>query len=158
MAGTYSATVQGTVFVCSQANAPAECGSPGSTGVPISILHIGVFTLDAAGNGCATLTGTYHHSPVDASPTAVNVFHSVSKITNYNPRTGTGDKSFTDYTGGQCHGATFDSTGATVGDHGTERIAVSSRGKRIDTVVTSDTDAPVNDIGGISLSATLLRD
>src|SRR5689334_8602117 len=74
VAGTYAATVQGTVFVCFQENpphAPAQCGSAGSTGIPISINHIGVFTLDAAGNGCATLAVTHVHSPVDATPTGV---------------------------------------------------------------------------------------
>ena len=86
LAGTYSATAQGSVFVCS-----TTC-STDPTGVPIGILHIGSITFDANGNACATLTGTYRHFPVDASPTTSSVFHSVTKITNYNPATGTGDK------------------------------------------------------------------
>jgi hypothetical protein len=93
---------------------------------------------------------------VDASPPFVSILYSVSKITSYDPVTGTGEKSFTDYVGGQCRGAIFDSTGATVVDIGTEHIAVSNNGKRIDTIVTSLTDS-AGDIGNFSLSVTLLR-
>jgi hypothetical protein len=39
--------------------------------------------------------------------------HTVGKITNYDPSTGTGDATFTGYFGGTCHGALFDKTGAT---------------------------------------------
>jgi len=160
LAGTYSATVQGTVFVCLKNGAPfpaAQCGADGSAGILVSILHIGATTFDAMGNSCKTLTGTYRSFPVDAAPTTSSVFYSVSKITSYDPATGTGEQSFTTYAGGHCNGASFDSTGATAGDAGTERIAVSNSGKRIDTVVTSDIDTPVNELGGVSVSVTLLR-
>lgn len=45
--------------------------------------------------------------------------HTAGKVTDYDPTTGTGDRTFTDYTGGTCNGANFDNTGATVTSTGT---------------------------------------
>jgi len=63
----------------------------------------------------------------------------------YDPASGTGDQSFTLYTGGKCNGATFDSTGATATSTGTDHFVASDNGKRLDGIFTSTTDA----IGGI---------
>ena len=160
LAGTYSATVQGSFFLCF-VNAPpfplAKCGSPGSIGVPLSFLEVGVATRDAEGNTCATLTETVADLPVDISPPFVAVRHSVGRVTSYDPTTGTGDGSVTSYAGGQCHGSTFDSTGATVVSTSTSHFAASNRGKRVDEVATSLTD-PVGAVGDFSASATELRE
>ena len=159
LAGTYALTAQGSFFFCFENTAPfapTECGSPGSTGVPVSAVEVGVITSDAAGNSCATITETLSELPVTASPSGVVVINVVSKTTSYDPTTGTGDKSDTSYSGGKCKGATFDSTGATVGASGTEHFAVSNNGKQIDAVVTSLTN-PEGSIGGFSISFTTLR-
>ncbi|HEV8715900.1 MAG TPA: hypothetical protein VGX03_24115, partial [Candidatus Binatia bacterium] len=114
--------------------------------MPLSVLVVGAVTGDDKGNLCGTLTETVSDLPVDISPPAVVVFHNISKVTSYDSTTGTGDASFTNYIGGHCHGARFDSTGATVASTGTSHFAASNRGKRIDYVVTSLTD-PVGAIG-----------
>ena len=160
LAGTYALTAQGSFFFCFTPTPPfppAQCGSPGSTGVSVSAVEVGVSTSDAAGNSCATLTETLSELPVTASPSGVVVINIVSRTTSYDPTTGTGDKSDTGYSGGQCHGATFDSTGATVGSSATEHFAVSKNGKQIDAIVTSLAN-PDGSIGGFSISVTQLRD
>ena len=116
---------------------------------------IGVAAFDDAGNCGIPFTATTATSPVDKSATAVIVFNNVSHSTSYDPYTSTGDKSDTNSVGGQCLGASFDSTGATVTGTSVERIAVSNHGKRMDSVATSLGSDPM--IGGFSLSVTLLR-
>jgi hypothetical protein len=159
VAGTYAFTDQGSIAVCldQQTFALVHCGSAGSIVAPLSILHVGVITYDIEGNSCEKFTETETHLPVNASPPAVFVLHVAGKITNYDPTTGTGDASFTEYVGGQCHGATFDSKNATVAGTGTYHFAVSNRGKRIDAVLTSIVN-PANAIGGFSFSSTALRE
>ncbi|HEV8715147.1 MAG TPA: hypothetical protein VGX03_20245 [Candidatus Binatia bacterium] len=166
LAGTYAATAQGSLFLCFKGTPPplpAKCGSEGSVGFPFSVLQVGSAIYDTDGNACATVTNTSVHLPVDASPPFVVEVHSVAKVTSYDPTTGTGDASFTNYVGGQCtggpfggRGALFDSTGATVAGTGTFHFTASDDGKRIDFVVTSSTNA-VGSIGGFSLSGTQLR-
>jgi hypothetical protein len=160
LAGTYALTAQGSIALCLKPTPPfplVHCGSTGSIVVPLSVVEVGVITSDAAGNACATITETLTDLPVDAFPPAVFVIHVVSKTTSYDPTTGTGDKSDTGYSGGQCQGSTFDSTGATVGSSGTEHFAVSNKGKQIDAIVTSLTN-PDGSIGGFSISVTQLRE
>jgi hypothetical protein len=125
--------------------------------VPLTLQDVGVDTLDTEGNSCATYTETQTALPVSASPTTVVVTHLVGQLTSYDPTTGTGDGSFTSYVGGQCHGASFDRTGATVASTGADHIAVSNRGKQIDFVVTSITNS-AGALGGVSFSGTLLRE
>jgi hypothetical protein len=122
----------------------------------LSFLQVGAATRDAQGNACATFTQTYADLPVDISPPFSSVVHNVSKVTSYDPTTATGDTSVTTYAGGQCHGASFDSTGATVQSTSTNHIAASDRGERIDGIVTSLTNA-VGSIGAFSISFTQLR-
>jgi len=159
LAGTYAVTLQGPLVLCFE-NAPpfsnAKCGSMGSIAVSFSIIQVGAMTRDAAGNGCATYTITYTDLPVDTSPPFVAVgVHNVSKITSYDPTTASGDYSVTSYSGGQCHGATFDGTGATVQSTATNHFAASDHGKRVDGVTTSLTNA-VGSIGDFSFSFTQL--
>jgi hypothetical protein len=158
LAGTYALTAQGSFFFCFVPSpfAPAQCGSPGSTGAPIGALQVGTITYDTAGNWCATFTETDTILPVDAFSHSVAAFTAAGKTTSYDPITGTGEDSFTGYSGGQCHGATFDSTGATASSTGTEHFVVSERAKRIDYVVTSLTN-PAGSIGGVSFSDTARR-
>lgn len=161
LAGTYVETGQGSYFACFEPNPPfplAKCGSTGSIGAPISALAVGAATFDAAGNFCVTFTETDTDLPVDVSPPNVHVVHQTAKLTSYDPMTGTGDGSLTNYFGGKCKGSTFDSAGATVANTGTFHFAVSNNGKRIDTVVTSIVTTPVGAVGGFSVSATLLRE
>jgi hypothetical protein len=160
LAGTYSETVRGSYFLClahAEPSPPANCGSPGSTGVPINALAVGASTFNAEGNGCVTWTETDSDSPVDASPPTVFVVHQTAQTTNYDPTTGTGDGNFTNYFGGKCNGSTFDSTNATVASTGTYHFVVTERGKRVESIVTSLT-TPGGAIGDFSISGTALRE
>jgi len=161
VAGTYAFTGHGSVAVC-LANTPpsfppTQCGSPGSIVVALTLEDVGVNSIDATGNTCATVTETEATSPISASPTTVFAAHIAGPLTSYDPTTGTGEGSFTSYAGGQCHGAIFDSTGATVSATGTSHFAVSNRGKRIDFLVTSITNA-TGSLGGFSISGTEVRE
>src|SRR5207245_4264808 len=100
-----------------------------------------------------SVTETEAALPLGAAPPFVAATHFAGKVTSYDPRTGTGDKSDTSYFGGKCHGATFDSTGATVASTLTAHLVVSNDGQRIDGVDTSLTN-PGGAIGGFSFSFT----
>src|SRR5262245_7163016 len=65
-----------------------------------------------------------------STPDAGTYFVSNPNLISYAPATGTGDSSFTEYKGGKCKGATFDSTGATVADTGTLHFTVCQDGDR----------------------------
>src|SRR5262252_4884521 len=108
LAGTYAVTEHGSVFVC-VGNAPpfplAKCGSEGSIGIPLDILEVGAITYDTAGNSCETFTQVNNDLPVSAVPPGVSVFRVTATVTSYDPTTGLGDASWTEYVGGQCHGA-----------------------------------------------------
>jgi hypothetical protein len=139
LAGTAAVTVHGSFFFCVQDTisfAPAACGSAGSTGFPLTLVAVGAAT-HVNKTTCSTLTQTISNLPVDVTPPVVQVVHNVTTITSYDPVTGTGEASFTSYSGGQCNGASFDSTGATVIGSGTEHFAASERGNRLDFVLTS---------------------
>jgi hypothetical protein len=76
------------------------------------------------------------------------------EITNYDPTTGIGTKSFTRYSGGSCSGANFDSTGATEISFGTLSFVATDGGKREDEVVTQLEAYPTNYAGSVSLFVT----
>jgi len=158
LTGTYSTTGHGSEFLCFKDTAPfplAKCGSPHSIGARLQLLTAGAATVDLKEN-CATFTATLSDLPVDISPPFVGVLHSVVKLISYDPATGTGDVSFTDYIGGKCKDSTFDKTGATVADTGTAHFTVSQDGDRQDSVVTS-VNTPEGAIGDFSISTTALR-
>jgi hypothetical protein len=156
--GTYATTGHGSEFACFQDTPPfplAKCGSPGTIGLTASVVIAGSATVNLKEN-CATFTAVLSNLPPDVSPPIVIVLHSVFKLISYDPATGTGDESLTDYNGGTCNGPTFDSTGATVADTGTVHFTVSQGGDRIDSVVTS-LNTPVGSVGDFSISSTALR-
>jgi len=156
--GTSAVTIHGSLFICVQATPPfppVACGSEGSLGLPLTLVAVGAAT-HLKTTSCSTLTQTISNLPVDVSPPLVQVVHTVTTIMSYDPVTGTGEASFTSYSGGQCNGASFDSTGVTVLSTGTEHFAASDRGKRIDFVLTS-LSSPEGSIGDFSLSGTGFR-
>jgi|SRR5262249_9999824 len=157
--GNYSDTLKGSFAVCLSPTSPfpeESCSTKGALVIPLSIVTAGHVALDKEGNSCETGTQIVSGLPVDISPPQVTPFHNVEKRLNYDPTTGTGDASFTTYVGGTCHGAKFDSTGATVLNTGTIDFVASDDGKSIKGVITSLTD-PVGGIGDFSLSNLLLR-
>jgi hypothetical protein len=154
LAGTYALTYQASVAVCFADTAPVPCSTPNATVARFQSLSVSSATFDAAGHFCIAFTEIDNDLPLDASPTTVSLFNAVGHITQYDPTTGTGDKSETSYSGGHCHGASFDSTGATVLGTSTSHFVVSNHGKRIDGAATSLSDPT---IGSFSVPFTFLR-
>jgi hypothetical protein len=158
LAGGYSFTSQGSFAGCfSQSFVEEPCDTAGVVVFPVSALVNGQVTMDSNGNGCATLTGIISNLPVDATPPLVLAEHQVIKLLDYDPGTGSGDFAAGNFKGGKCNGADFDNTGATAGSTSTDHFVVSNNGKRIDSLVTSFIDHPVNGIGDFSLSGVFLK-
>lgn len=125
-AGHFSLTVQGSEASCSG----ASCST-------LNIIEVGSSVRDGSGNACGTHTAVVTFVPAIASPPIVVPVTHVMKVTQYDPNTGTGDMSLTEYSGGTCHGANFNSAGATQSVSGILHFAISDNGKRIDSIVTS---------------------
>jgi hypothetical protein len=158
-AGQFSQTFQGSFALCLDPTSFAEesCSTTAVLVIPLSILDNGVIASDETGNSCATITEVDSDLPVDASPPNVTANeHSVGTLLNYDSTTGTGNGSFTNYIGGACNGATFDSTGATELASGTNHFVVTDNGNRVDFLITSITN-PTGSIGDFSASGTNLR-
>jgi hypothetical protein len=120
----------------------------------LSVIEAGAEVRDKAGNVCGTHTAVANTDPPGAlPPTVVPVTH-VFKVINYDPTTGTGDEALTEYSGGECRGATFDGTRATQVLTGTLHFVISGCGNRIDSVVTA---LNLSGVGGFSLSFTELQ-
>jgi hypothetical protein len=158
-AGNYTVTAQGSATICfnSDFSATVSCLGPpvATTTDSENFVNVGQGTIDDNGNSCSTYTNTGGF-PFSPEPPSVTVINNVTKNTNYDPTTGTGDSSFTEYTGGTCSGSTFDSSGATVLDTGTEHFVGSADGKRID-VVTTTLVNQAKDIGAFNGFGVALR-
>ena len=157
LAGGFSITDQGTATLCLNPKAPGteSCSTAGAVPVVLSAVSVGQFTEDKDGNACgswiqtASITGDVH--PPTPAPA-----HFILEIKNYDAATGSGDQSFTFYVGGTCTGSKFDNTGATVSTTGTSHIVASDHGKRVDSIVTTITDA-AGDIGAFNLATVALK-
>jgi hypothetical protein len=164
LAGNYASTCQGTFSICldSTTFSPTNCGTGSPVVVPLTDLDAGALTRDERGNACSTFIGVDADLPVDKTPPLVSPVHpAVAKTLDYDPATGTGDISVSEYRGGKCIGSTFDNAGATQTGAFVFHFAVSNGGKRIDMIVTSATafvtDTTGNFIGDFSLSCANLR-
>ena len=122
----------------------------------VNYLAAGEVTFDYKGNACGTFNQDGSDIPVGASPSQLSTSTNVGKLLDYDPATGTGDLSFTAYSGGNCQGAAFDGTGATIVSTGTGHFAVSGGGNRVDGIFTSLT-GPSGGFGGFSLSFVYLK-
>lgn len=159
-AGRFSTTIQGSEAEClNPANGqPESCSTSGVLVVPLSVLQTGALTRDKTGNACYALTAVFSALPVNASPPTVLAIHVSVKVLNYDPTTGTGDKSFTVYIGGACNGATFKSAGATEIASGAAHFVVTDDGNRVDDVFTALTGAQgAIAFGAFSVSGIELR-
>jgi hypothetical protein len=67
-----------------------------------------------------------------------------------------GTASTTAYMGGSCHGADFDSSGATESSTGAIQFVL-SEGRRHNDILVTQLTSPTNSIGSFSLSATDLK-
>jgi hypothetical protein len=149
LAGQYTSADEGSITLCFQPGFTATEACSDADAVPVVFNDplVGSFTEDKAGNICGTSTDVLS-APGDVHPPIVTVQNVSAKVTNYDPSTASGDARFTDYNGGKCNGANFDSTGATVNNNGTLHFVASAGGDRRDYVATSLIDS-VGDIGRI---------
>jgi len=165
LAGNYSFTCQGSLAVCLNpgTGGPVDCPTfSGPLVEPLTYLGVGALTRDANGHSCSTFIDGTSSLPVGKTPPSVSLVQaSPGTTSNYDPATGTGDISFTGYSGGKCNGSTFDSSSATETGTSAGHFAASNGGKRFDLVFTSVIDFATgpgtNFIGGFSLSCTSLR-
>jgi hypothetical protein len=159
LAGNYSSTAHGSYALCLDPTnnfAEVNCSSTKAVDFPQTEVDVGNGTGDTKGNSCTTYTATISDQPPDLSPPFVSVVHTVSKTTSYDSKTGSGDGTFTSYSGGKCVGADFNSAGATIDSSGSSHFVVGNDGRRADFVLTSLTD-PVGAIGDFSYYGTNLR-
>ncbi len=156
--GQFAVTTQGSLAVCINAKTYVEvpCSKQDALSLPLTFMAGGVETWDATGKTCATAMTVLSASPPNASPPNISHTQVIKMITNYDPTTGTGDASFTEWSGGTCAGATFDKTGATVVSTGSVHFIVSQGGQRINVFTTGLTNS-AGSIGTFSLSDVLLK-
>jgi hypothetical protein len=152
-AGQFSNVTTGSLAICLNATLTVEvaCTSKGAVAFPLTVLNIGNGTGDAQGNLCISSVETDTSIPPNIFPPIVTPNeHTVGKITDYDPHTGTGDDTFTGYAGGHCNGASFVKDGATKLSSGTGHFVVSENGNRVDGLATKLTN-PIGSIGDFSL-------
>lgn len=145
--GNFSFAVQGTEATCATASCPV-----------INIIEIGSTVRDMAGNACGTHLAVVTPLPLTGAPQPAGGVTHVFHVINYDPSSGAGDMSLTEYFGGSCNGAALNSTGATKIVDGTLHFVVSNGGNRIDSIVTSlriNLGGPP--VGAFSLSFTEMR-
>jgi hypothetical protein len=159
LAGKYAIVYSSAGFFTSclkpDFSASESCSTPGAVPIPITAGTVGQKTQDKEGDSCQKLTGTFA-TPGQPTPPNVVVFFTVEKVTDYDPATGSGDTSVTDYAGGKCIGSNFDSTGATLTATGTTHFVASDDGRRVDYTATKFVD-PVGDIGGFVITRSDLK-
>lgn len=81
----------------------------------------------------------------------------VDQTVDYNPATGVGDVTFTNYSAGSCIGAVFSpAKGTVVTASGASHLVASSNANRIDVIDTALTN-PQKNIGSFAISAVFLR-
>lgn len=157
LAGKYATAYQGSVTVCFKPDfsAAENCSTAGAKTLVFNNVLVGQDTQDRDGDACGTATFT-QAVPGSPLPPLVVIVQGVTKVTNYDPATGSGDSSFTFYAGGKCIGSKFDSRGATVTSTGTAHFAASDNGERLDAVITTTTDS-VGDIGAFNIGGFDLK-
>src|SRR5712692_8247159 len=143
LAGKFETRGSGSYTLCLNASfsAPVDCASASHQEMPFNLTSVAHVTRDAGGNSCAVTTLTNEPAYGTISPAfrarINNTRTNVSTTTSFDPTTGSGSSSFSQYRGGRCIGAVFDSTGAVLTGTGTQSFMVSDSGSRMDTIVTS---------------------
>ena len=138
LAGKFAARGSGFDTVCFNTlfTALQDCATAPHL-VPFNLTSIQHSTRDAAGNTCAVSITT--DAPVFGTkfPAGVSTRTNVSTIASFDPTTGSGTGSGSQYVGGSCNGAVFDVTGATKTGTFTFSFDVSDSGNRIESIITS---------------------
>jgi hypothetical protein len=157
LAGTYSSAGQASITLCFQPDftSTEACSTAGAVPIVFNDPLVGSFTQDKTGNICGTSTDVLS-APGGVTPPTITVQNTVDTVTKYDPSTATGVISFRNYTGGECSGSHFNSTGATLNNQGTLYFVTSNGGHRRDFVATSLTDS-TGDIGAFNAAGFSLK-
>jgi len=159
LAGSFAGTGGGFVSQCFVGTTPSACSDPSSAAVEFHEADVLRATRDQNGNECFSLF-TDVMSPVGGSKLPADVSSLIAVISNnsYDPATGTGKESFSIFVsanGVSCSGAALvNPNGASPVDTGTQDIAASESGDRIDVIITS-VSAPGQ--SGVVVTYTLHR-
>ena len=161
LAGKNADILHGSFALCLDPTnnfAEISCTSSKAVVFPQTTEQVGNDTTDKKGNACETYTETDTDLPPDLSPPLVAVLFTASKVTSYDPATGSGDASFTSYLSGKCVGTAFvgSTSVSNVNSTGTFHFVASNGGKRVDSIATSVTD-PVGGVGDFYFVGTSLR-
>jgi hypothetical protein len=130
--GHFSFTAQGTEANC----AAGPC-------ITLNIIEAGNMVRDSAGNACGSHSAVVTTIPPTAAPPiVVPSVITVLSLLNYDATTGTGDATLSEYSGGSCNGAIFNSTGSTQVVSGSLHFSVSNGengngGDRLDSIITA---------------------
>jgi hypothetical protein len=143
LAGKFTSKGSGSYTLCFTDNfmTTVDCASGRHQEVQFNSTLVLRAIRDAAGNSCGVTTSTI--TPTEGPdygakfPARMNFTRTnVSTTTSFDPTTGSGSSSFSQYRGGRCAGAVFDSTGAILTGTGTQSFMVYDSGNRMDTIVT----------------------
>jgi len=110
--------------------------------ITLNIIEAGNMVRDAAGNACGSHTAVVTTIPAtNTPPIVVPSVITVLSLLSYDPSTGTGDSTLSEYSGGTCNGSAFNSAGATQIVSGRLHFSVSNGengngGDRIDSIIT----------------------
>jgi len=107
--------------------------------VPFNNTQVAQNTRDAAGNSCGVSTNTAAAVFGTTHPAGVSKRTNVATITSFDPTTGSGIASGSQYVGGSCNGAVFVSAGATKVADFTVSFDVSDSGNRVESITTGFT-------------------
>ena len=142
LAGKFTSKGSGSYTLCFDASFSTlvDCASAPHQEVPFNVTAVAHNIRDAVGNSCGVSTSTLTDASVYGTKFLARISFTatnVSTTTSFDPATGSGSSSVSQYRGGRCVGAVFDSTGAVLTGTGTQSFMVSDSGNRIDTIVTS---------------------
>ena len=163
LSGAWSARATGYVNFCySTATFQFEDCTAADAGVAVQdFAAVNNLVWDASGHFCATSVQLIGGATGDPNPTGSLIALISGHTTKYDPASGTGDLSDTNYAGGKCVGASFVSDGSPATALETDHFVLSEGGNRADLVITSITSAVTagspNFFGYATVSAELHR-
>ena len=143
LAGKFETRGSGSYTLCFNESfaAPVDCASAPHQEMSFNLTAVTRVTRDAAGNSCGVTTLTNQPVYGTISPAfharLNNTRTNVSTTTSFDPAAGSGSSSVSQYRGGRCNGAVFDSTGAVLTGTGTQSFMASDSGNRIKWIITS---------------------
>jgi hypothetical protein len=134
LAGHWAASGYGTETLCwdSGFSMLESCSTTGAVALEYNLSIVGNVEEDAVGNTCGVQTVILAPDLGFPQQIAPSTYTNVCKVTSYNQVRGVVKATCTNYSGGSCTGATFNSSGATVNATWSFKSVVSQSGARAD--------------------------